>query len=142
MGPSDASKELRRIAAGIDGSESPRTDLVARDLGRVAEAVGAVPLHVVLMGEPAGLAVGFTPSDEALEPFGAELESMWTLVSDDGSDDAAPILSDWQENDIILRTESQPLTEEERDAGLSEFGMDMPVWRDEASMLEDLALYG
>jgi len=39
MRPSDVSKELRRIAAGIDRSEKPRPDLVGRDLRVVLSAM-------------------------------------------------------------------------------------------------------
>ncbi len=99
-------------------------------------AAGAQKIYRVITDEPQGVAVGFIPSQDALDQLGAAMDE-WDLVGDDGSDDGDPILTG-NKNDVIVRSESQRLTDEEREAGMSELGMDMRLWRDEASMLEDL----
>lgn len=136
MRMSKVSAELRRVAAGIDRCERPRPDLVTRDLMRVAAAVDGTPFHMVVTDEPQGVAVGFVPSQEALDAVGGVLDPQWVLVEDEGTDDVSPLMTGWEGNEVVLR--AAPLTDEERDGGMSELGMDLLVWRDEASMLEDL----
>lgn len=140
MKPSQVSAELKKIASSIENcSTKVRPDLVTRDLRQVLAAVGGgTEFHMVITDAPVGVAVGFVPSQEALDTIGGGIDSQWELVDDDGSDDADPILVG-PKNEVILRSESQqPLTDDEREAGILPLGMDMLVWRDEASMLEDL----
>ena len=105
-------------------------------------AAGATEFHLVVTDEPQGVAVGFRPSDEALDRVNGVLDSQWVLVADDGSDDADPVLVG-PGNEVELRSGgAHALTQEELDAGIVPLGMDLLVWRDEESMLEDLTLGG
>lgn len=60
MKPSSVSRELRRIAAGIEKCEVPRPDLVNRDLRRV---VAALPTSVQVANYLYNGSILVTPSD-------------------------------------------------------------------------------
>jgi len=51
MKPSETAKKLRRIALAIDNTRRPRRDLVARDLRRIAAAIGSTVMDAINAGE-------------------------------------------------------------------------------------------
>lgn len=109
MRPLQTAKELRRIAAGIDGcGKKVRTDLVARDLGRV---VAALPSSVQVANYLYNGSILVTPSD---------VKELQTLIdSVENLDEAAfkPSVNemDFEMYDVMTVKEFKKYLEDETD---------------------------
>lgn len=102
----------------------------------------------IIMDEPIGICVGFTLTDAELEELGADAD-FWWLQSDNGKKDSVPVfVHDISGNEMeppddscggVIEIREEP---EEPDEDWQPLGMDLEVWRDKETMLEDLELYG
>lgn len=125
---------LLRIAARV--ASRRYADVPAAPMPQTATPA-ATKIYRVITDEPQGVAVGFKPSDEALEQLHAEVDE-WDLVEDDKSPDAMPMLDLQMGGNNVRILSKGKVPAENWGETLSPLGQDLYIWRSEQEMLDHL----
>jgi len=89
MKPSQVSSKLRQIAATIEASESPRSDLVSQDLRRVILAVAGYKATIFPEGPGSQVyGTGATAEEAVREAYRGYFRQAWSMEPSDADLDA------------------------------------------------------